>query len=188
MDFITYPTRPINGGKLERAPEKIGSWVADAKVNGHRIMVHLPTLRCWNRQGEPFSMSDEYSEALHELQRLLPGAEWVDCEGLLRRHQIGKGSLVVLDVMTREPIKERRASIVHIKLLPINKDEVEENTVYLVPQVPWSEVKDFYEALRDNKPLYEGVVAKSLDFPEYNLQTISPTREFHAWQKHRFIG
>jgi ATP-dependent DNA ligase len=40
---ITFPARPIQGGKLDRAPKKTGLWFAEPKFNGWRALVHCPS-------------------------------------------------------------------------------------------------------------------------------------------------
>ncbi len=56
-----------------------------------------PTGAMFNRRGELLSIADEFTDALkdHSRSRLV----WPDCEALERRHGIGRGSLIVLDVM-----------------------------------------------------------------------------------------
>ena len=49
--LISYPARPIQGGKLDRAPKKIGLWYAEPKYNGWRAVVHCPSGTMWNRHG-----------------------------------------------------------------------------------------------------------------------------------------
>ena len=48
--LISYPARPIQGGKLDRAPKKIGLWYAQPKYNGWRAVVHCPTGAMWSRR------------------------------------------------------------------------------------------------------------------------------------------
>ncbi len=38
--LISYPARPLQGGKLDRAPKKTGLWYAQPKYNGWRAVVH----------------------------------------------------------------------------------------------------------------------------------------------------
>jgi hypothetical protein len=47
--LISYPARPIQGGKLDRAPKKIGLWYAQPNYNGGRAVVHCPSGTMWNR-------------------------------------------------------------------------------------------------------------------------------------------
>ena len=41
--LISYAARPIQGGKLDRAPKKIGLWYTEPKYNGWRAVVHWPS-------------------------------------------------------------------------------------------------------------------------------------------------
>ena len=47
--LISYPARPLQGGKLDRAPKKTGLWYAQPKYNGWRAVVHCPSGTMWNR-------------------------------------------------------------------------------------------------------------------------------------------
>ena len=49
--LITYPARPIQGGRLELAPTKRGVWYAEPKLNDWRALMHTPTGTMWNRHG-----------------------------------------------------------------------------------------------------------------------------------------
>ena len=42
--LITYPARPIQGGRLELAPPKSGLWYAEPKLNGWRALIHTLTI------------------------------------------------------------------------------------------------------------------------------------------------
>jgi len=51
-----------------------------------------------NRHGQRLTIEREFEAALGQLRSLADsGLVWADCEALERRHQIGRGSLVVLD-------------------------------------------------------------------------------------------
>ena len=94
----TFPARPIRGGKLELAPKKSDVWFAEPKYNGWRALVHTPTGAMWNRHGQRLTIEREFTQSLALLHDLAgSGLVWADCEALERRHQIGRGSLVVLD-------------------------------------------------------------------------------------------
>ena len=49
--LITFPARPIQGGRLDLAPPKRGLWFAEPKLNGWRALIHTPTGTMWNRHG-----------------------------------------------------------------------------------------------------------------------------------------
>src|SRR5437762_1954140 len=103
----TYPARPINGGPLDKAPPKFGEWYYEPKYNGWRALVHVPTGTMFNRKGERLSIQKEFTGAIEELQEInhqVCRIEWLDCEALERRHNIGRGMLIVLD-LPDEPTK-----------------------------------------------------------------------------------
>ena len=98
--LITYPARPIQGGRLELAPPKRGLWYAEPKLNGWRALIHTPTGTMWNRHGALLTIADCFRPALAALAKLASrGLVWADCEALERRHNLGRGTLVVLDVV-----------------------------------------------------------------------------------------
>ena len=107
--ILTYPARPLNGGDLKYALPKIGAWSYTPKYNGWRAMVHVPTSAMWNRHGERLTIAREFSIALAILKRT--PFEWLDCEALERRHDLGRGSLIVLDCPGVELPYEARANI-----------------------------------------------------------------------------
>ena len=85
--LITYPARPIQGGRLELAPPKRGLWYAEPKLNGWRALIHTPTGTMWNRHGALLTIADCFRPALAALAKLAPrGLVWADCEALERRH------------------------------------------------------------------------------------------------------
>jgi hypothetical protein len=104
--LITYPARPINGGWLELALPKRGLWYTEPKYNGWRVLARAPSGTCFNRHGAPLSIAHEFAAALVKLRGTgeLMGIEWFDCEGLERRHAIGRGTLVVLDSIISGPM------------------------------------------------------------------------------------
>ena len=55
---ITYPARPIQGGRLELAPPKRELWYAEPKLNGRRVLMHTPTGTMWNRHGTLLTVAD----------------------------------------------------------------------------------------------------------------------------------
>ena len=95
MNPITYPARPLSGGPLDKAPAKHGEWFYEPKYNGWRALIHVPTGTMFNRHGETLSIASEFAVALATLKQT--HFEWLDCEALERRHNIGRGSLIVLD-------------------------------------------------------------------------------------------
>jgi hypothetical protein len=80
--LISYPARPLQGGKLDRAPKKTGLWYAQPKYNGWRALVHCPTGTMWNRHGGRLSIADEFDAVLRELQKLAEaGLIWARLRG-----------------------------------------------------------------------------------------------------------
>jgi len=95
-----YPARPIQGGRLELAPPKRGLWYAEPKLNGWRALIHTPTGTMWNRHGALLTIAECFRPALAALAKLANRRlVWADCEALERRHNLGRGTLVMLDVV-----------------------------------------------------------------------------------------
>src|SRR5580698_3397222 len=90
-----YPARPVNGGPLDKALPKSGDWTLEGKYNGWRAWVHNPTGAMFNRRLEPLTIRREFEPALEKLYQL--PWEWSDVEALERRHNFGRGSLILLD-------------------------------------------------------------------------------------------
>lgn len=185
----TYPARPVNGGPLEKAQPKRGEWLAEPKVNGWRALVHVPTGQMWNRQGEKLSIAGEFTAALDELSRKLT-VEWADCEALERRHNLGRGSLIILDVVTSDPYGKRRAYLEEILPVRLSPRTFDPDRLYLIPSYPADQATDLYALLQTlNREagcdFYEGVVMKRIT-ALYPRQLISPSRETTDWVKHRW--
>jgi ATP-dependent DNA ligase len=193
MKPITYPARPTNGGgKPGSLP---GNFIYETKDNGWRALVHIETGTMFNRKGELLSIADEFKPAL-ELMRGTLDAEyfkWADCEALERRHGIGRGCLVVLDVVP-EPAHadasyaERRRWLDAVlrphDLAPFTPDGVP--LLCLAPQIFPSDW-DWLQAINQRLgcEFYEGMVAKRADSP-YNIQLVSPDQTTSAWVKYRW--
>ena len=204
--LLTFPARPIQGGRLELAPPKRGLWFAEPKLNGWRALIHTPSGTMWNRHGTLLTIADCFRPALASLAKLANrGLVWADCEALERRHNLGRGTLVVLDLvpLSGSPSYiERRAllesllesapvfagikpgpacvPIGAVVLTPTNRLETHEQAVA------------FYQRLRAaNRALgcdfFEGVVMKRAD-AAYPVQLRSATEEFRGWMKHRFLA
>ena len=154
-----YPARPVNGGPLPKAMPKSGDWSVEGKYNGWRAWVHNPTGAMFNRKLEPLSISHEFKPALDVL-RQLPW-EWSDTEALERRHNIGRGTLILLDHLPDDPnmTYQERKSFMHmfgtVKGIETHKalnEPIANNRVYL--PMNWriegatARVGDFVEAER----------------------------------------
>ena len=66
MKLISYPARPLAGGRLGLVPKpNVHLW--SAKLNGWRAPVHTPTGTMWNRHGQQLTIADEFTDALNAL-------------------------------------------------------------------------------------------------------------------------
>ncbi len=61
MEPITYPARPLSGGRFGLVPKQPVYLWSD-KLNGWRAPVHVPTGTMFNRQGEELSIAGEFSQ------------------------------------------------------------------------------------------------------------------------------
>jgi ATP-dependent DNA ligase len=196
----TFPARPINGGPLDKALPKDGEWLYEPKYNGWRALVHIATGAMFNRKGEPLSIAKEFQPALDQLRVTLDcqAFKWADCEALERRHKIGQGTLIILDVLP-EPeyrgyaLTDRRAWL-NLASLPIYYPDPDHkpapNTICRTSSVTdedapraWRELQQINS--RWGCEFFEGLVAKRADSP-YPFQLRSPDIEFHLWMKHRW--
>ena len=200
---ITFPARPINGGRLELAPPKRGLWYAEPKLNGWRALIHTPTGTMWNRRGDLLTIAECFRPALNALAPLAnQGIVWADCEALERRHNLGRGTLVVLDFVPESgsPTYEHRRAKLE-SLLSSNpvfsgdtRHPVPTGVAVLTPNqrvVSQADALAFYERLRvANRVLgcdfFEGVVMKRAE-SVYPVQLRSATEECRGWCKHRFV-
>ena len=198
---ITFPARPIQGGKLDRAPKKTGVWFAEPKYNGWRALVHCPSGTMWNRHGGRLSIAHEFASPLRELRRLADaGLIWADCEAMGRRHKVGCGTLIVLDWITEDgsPIYEERRKFLESLVPPERMGLGEEptipaNSLLLTPSIADQDgaALQLYQSLQSvnraaRADVFEGVVMKrggSL----YPVQLRSATEESRCLVKHRYL-
>lgn len=201
--LITFPARPIQGGRLELAPPKRGQCYAEPKLNGWRALIHTPSGTMWNRHGTLLTIADCFRPSLAALAKLASsGLVWADCEALERRHSLGRGTLVVLDMVPEfgTPSYEQRRAMLE-SLLPTNavlsgdgSRAVPCGAVVLTPSLRVDGHADalaFYQRLRAaNRVLgcdfFEGVVMKRAD-SLYPVQLRSSAEECRGWVKHRFV-
>lgn len=193
----TFPARPVNGGPLPKALPKPGQWVYEPKYNGWRALVHLPTGRLYNRLGLPVSIAQEFKPALDILCSTLDASamKWADCEALERRHGLGRGTLIVLDVIPEPDWAEaaytaRRAWFASIIPIHHPDQKPEPSTVYQSPRISATFAMQAWDQLQQinrqwGVDFYEGLVAKRDDSP-YPIQRRSPKLEFSGWMKHRW--
>jgi ATP-dependent DNA ligase len=198
--LLSYPARPIQGGKLDRAPKKTGLWYAQPKYNGWRALVHCPSGTMWNRHGGRLSIAHEFDAAMRELQKLSEaGLIWADCEAMERRHNVGRRSLIVLDLIpdSGSPIYEERRefleSLVPLELMSLGEGTIPEDSVLLTPSIAETngQALQLYRSLEAiNRSVladvFEGVVMKRA-VSAYPVQLRSPDEKCRFWQKHRFL-
>lgn len=199
----SYPARPLNGGPLPKALPKSGTWIYEPKYNGWRALVHIPTGAMFNRRGQPLTIAAEFKPAVEELHLKLGMTqcfEWADCEALDRRHGLGRGSLIVLDVVpepprTLTPYSERRTwleavprelpftsfaqSFPVLSIPPTAYNGTHRNAAMAV----WCDLQRTNAALHCD--FYEGLVAKRAD-SVYPIQLRSPDAECPFWIKYRW--
>jgi ATP-dependent DNA ligase len=199
---ITFPARPIQGGKLDKAPKKTGLWFAEPKYNGWRALVHCPSRTMWNRHGGRLSIAHEFSAALRELRQLCGrGLVWADCEAMGRRHKVGCGTLIVLDWIAEagSPVYEERRVFLE-SLVPRERmslgDEpaIPAKSLLLTPSIVDNDgaALRLYRSLESinraaRADVFEGVVMKR-GGGVYPVQLRSPTEETRVWIKHRFMA
>ncbi len=157
----------------------------------------------WNRHGALLTIGDSFRPALAALTKLAPrGLVWTDCVALERRHNLGRGTLVVLDAIPESGTQtyvQRRAMLE--SLLPCDAvfggdtaRPVPCGAVVLTPAqraVTHADALVFYQRLRAANrgfscDFFEGVVMKRAD-SNYPVQLRSATEEFRGWVKHRFV-
>ena len=201
--LITYPARPIQGGRLDLSPPKRGLWYAEPKLNGWRALIHTLTGTMWNRHGDLLTIADCFRPALATLAKLADqGIIWADCEALERRHNLGRGTLVILDFVPESgaPTYEQRRATLESLLTsnPVFSGNATQpipcGMAVLTPNlrvVSHADALAFYEKLRAANRLlgcdfFEGVVMKRAD-SIYPVQLRSATEECRGWCKHRFV-
>jgi ATP-dependent DNA ligase len=196
----TYPARPVDGGRLDLAPPKPGTWVYEPKVNGWRVLVDLGERTMWNRYGERSTIEDKFTPVLDRLVSAFADSSirWLDCEALERRLALGRGSLVVFDFADaygfsysdrRDQLRQLVARAKGVQL----HDTLEDNQLYVLPAIrPFllTDAQDFHDGLQETNKvlgveLYEGVVAKEVN-SRYPMQLLSPSKETPMWTKHRW--
>lgn len=193
----TFPGRPRNGGPLELAL-KAGMYGSrfdcalnrvcfQPKYNGWRAMVHTPSGRMFNRYNHEFSgVQRSFVKALEQLKEC--PFEWLDCEALERRHDIGVGSLIVLDWVTSGMGQQDRHTFLscYFPDATVGKEYDWEAGCYLVTEHP----REYEGVLKARNAalgcvFYEGVITKQIK-SEYPMQLESANETATAWVKHKF--
>ncbi len=201
MQLISFPARPLSGGPLGlvRKPQ-VHLW--SYKVNGWRTAVHAPTGTMWNRHGRQLSIADEFNDALEELSH--SQLTWPDCESLERRHNIGRGTLVILDVIEPNLTAVERYHLLVEEAMRLGwatlrlGEKPEPNRVYLMHQCALGECARTSQLQLDHEwrlmqqlnkdwgaEFYEGFVAKGAD-SKYPIQLRDPNSHCPWWVKHRW--
>jgi hypothetical protein len=148
----------------------------------------------WNRHGEPLSIAGEFDAALdrlHKLSTVYNGCgliEWWDVEALDRRHELGRGTLIVLDIMEGGTLMERRRRFAWMMRPisfgpPSSFDPIMRLYQFDDWQNPWMALQMANTAC--GCQFFEGLVAKRTDSP-YELQLRSPEEETTNWLKCRW--
>lgn len=217
----TFPMRPVSGGNLDVCPNwhayiaEDALWFAEPKYNGWRALVHIETGAMFNRHGKRLSIEKEFQPALEYMRATLDAAafKWADCEALERRHGIGRGCLIVLDVVPEPDYAAatyaERNDWLRIPSLPPLAYTPDRDLFPLVSRVPticdtakvrggnwrddmlsaWWHLKEANNFLTPNvKPIcrfYEGLVLKNARAP-YMIQLRSDNVESPALVKHRW--
>ena len=203
MSFPSYPLRPINGGPLPRARIKTGTWSYEPKINGWRAVVNTQTGEMWNRHGKRLSIEKEFAYVLDALRsaKLPESMTWLDCEALERRHNLGRGSLVVLDYIPksndkatyhqrRQFIQDQLSNTKAWQTWVVDTSPREDKLLTFDCVYDDSNKKEAWDHLqhlnfRFSAELFEGFVAKRLD-STYPTQLRSSSLEFPLWVKHRW--
>lgn len=146
----------------------------------------------YNRQLQRLTIERQFNVALTFIQKLsgiLP-SDWLDVEGLERRHGIGRGTLIVLDNVTRTPSYAIRKEMLS-EYIPLHlvDQKPAEDSLLLAPSFAGD--SQLYARLQEinadwGVEFYEGIVSKEADSP-YVFQSTSASKESHHWMKHRFI-
>ncbi len=153
--------------------------------------------------GTLLTIADCFRPALGALAKLANrGLVWADCDALERRHNLGRGTLVVLDLVPESgtPSYEQRRAMLEA-IVPTDavfsgdtSRAVPCGALVLTPTIradSHAGALAFYQRLRGaNRVLgcdfFEGVVMKRADSP-YPVQLRAATEEFRGWVKHRFL-
>ncbi len=208
MNLICYPPAPYDGGRLEFAPEKIGEWIWQPKVDDRRVVIHVPSQTIWNNEGKLSignTQKHKFQVALDELKRIWEEhanvggymSEWIDAGLMEYRHDMMRGCIIVFDLIVGQYTFQERRRILE-KMLTILRPDIStllkgnftiEDEAFLIHQ--WVvddplELKKFLQEENEKigKKFYEGLVAKKLNsLYHFGLSFKDKTTD---WIKHRF--
>jgi hypothetical protein len=208
MNPPTFPARPMTGGPLERARQKLhpDMWRYEPKINGWRVLIDVRNKKLWSRYNQPSSVEHKYASVLDRLTGMFDGVvpTWLDGEILGQRTPtMGRGSIIIFDVVWPQLTEQHKEwNLWYERRRFLNATlggeaelwDVEQtprqDTIYHLPNVCDDEAEEFYQRLklintRLGVELYEGLVAKRVD-REYPMQLASPAKETTNWIKHRW--
>lgn len=144
----------------------------------------------FNRYGRRLTIAEDFKRALQQIQACR--FEWLDCEALSRRHDLARGTLVILDVVLADlTYEQRRKKLAKTFEVFTDLDEpMPGNSVCLSPAFAADMAETLWQALQQcNEVLacefFEGMLAKRAD-SHYPIQLRSAQREFPGWVKHRY--
>lgn len=196
--LITFPARPVNGGRLENAPPKVGPWIVQPKIDDWRGVLHAPSKTLWNRYGEPSTVAAQgkLDAALSILS--FSSFDWLDIGIMENRHDMMRGTIIVFDTMDMPTFNHinRRAHLEVAFATLAAAPPPTRDSVFLIPEVRLAAMHSYYALLQKinaemkqrhdtDHNFYEGIVCKRTDKP-YPVQLLSPTKETPSWIKHRF--
>jgi hypothetical protein len=187
------------------ARPKVGTWFYEPKFNGWSMLCHVPSRRLFNgHELTRSTIEEKFGPALDLLHDALPYFNWLHVEGLNNRHDVGKGSLVVLDLIVPDlAYEQRRAAlekalpqlVLDVSLLtafpplplatltPICADTTgnTDDTEFLL--AAWNYLKQTNAKLGCD--FYEGMVAKKAG-SLYPMQLRKAKDKSRQWVKHRW--
>lgn len=179
------PMRPINGGgcELPLPLSKHYAWLLQCKFNGWRVVLDTQTGHTYNRHGNRLSIEADIKKAVDETRFWFPD-KMLDVEALARRHDLGKGSLIILDDMESDMRCADRINNINENLSLLECGEIpQDDSIYGTPAYYGNEgqmlkiMQNFNEA--HDCIFYEGFVAKRTDSKYEN-------KESDWWRKFRF--
>lgn len=201
---ICLPPAPVNGGRLEHAPDKVGVCVWQPKPDDWRAVLHVPSGRLWNQYGKQSSIRTKFDKAILFIQERTR-IDWLDVGLMNNRHDLMRGCIIIFDAIPdfdKEMGLLRRYGLLKhtFPTLPMDVADLLGRTggqvrdsVYLINQ--WENVSCHQDAMQrqawlqiQNEAIghkfFEGLVAKRALSPyPFNQRSKVETGD---WIKHRF--
>ena len=166
MWYILVPDqpRPFTDVVLRRNMLADGAWMAQAKVNGWRCIVHVCALGifAWSRHQRPLELPPEIEERLGRIADEV----WLDCELLGKRHEnLHEDGLILLDVMAA-PAAPRSSAVV-LGGTPLERRREMAAEYAAQAELPLVEAVTsgyaaFFEKTKERPAIYEGIVLKRM--------------------------